>query len=131
MKNTKSIFSQRSGSSLLLALMIVSAVTTLALGTGALFLQASRSQRTLLDGTQAFYAAEGGVERGLYLRANPTPSYITDTKTALGESKNSFSLTFSASAIDAVGTSANGSVSRERKIKYDGTQAHYWLDAAP
>jgi hypothetical protein len=70
-----SLFKNRKGSALLVALLMMGVITAISLVLSVLILRELRVTKDLLDGGKAYYAAESGIEMALYELKNSLPGW--------------------------------------------------------
>lgn len=69
------IWEDRSGTALLVALLVMGVLIAISLALSALILRESKSVRELIDAGRAYYAAESGIEQALYKLDTSLPGW--------------------------------------------------------
>jgi len=75
-KNQK--FNKREGSSLIVAILVMGILLTLTLGLSNLVIKEIRQTSDIVASSEAYYAAEAGIERAMYELAQGAPGYETE-----------------------------------------------------
>lgn len=86
------------GSALLIAMMLMGILMTLALGVSGLILSTVKDGRLLIEKTRAWYAAESGLEHGLFDISENAPGFETEKTFSFPEANTSYKYRIMASA---------------------------------
>lgn len=104
MKNKYTHYSHERGDvAIYIALVILLIITSSALIFNAIFLRQIRQSRQFVSSTQAFYAANTGLEQALYLLATREELYFEDDGEIVREDETAATFSFKAQAIEREG----------------------------